>query len=603
MDNTSIPQKKHRFLKWLIAIFSLFLFFVLGTAWYISKKWKPLLSTAIQNTLIDASDSLYTVKFSDINLNLLLGNATVDSIELIPNLAVYEKLKLKRIAPENIFHLKVYKLSLKNIKPLKVYRDKKLDIKNITIQNPELSIFYTKLKNQIQKNEDNRTPYQRLKNTLKELKINSIFLTDVKFKYIDQSFSKSKIIAFDQMNIRLNDILVDSLSQYDTTRIFSTKDIIAEISNYSYATPDSMYRINIKHAFVSSAKKQLSISGIALAPRFNEMDFADKFKIQQERYKLSFDSVLLSEINFNNLIDKRTLKTSNITLTKGNLQVFLNRGKPAKLIDKGINFPHLALKRINWDIIADTVVIKNTDVAYAEYNPKTDAKGTLYLNNINGRIFNITNDSLALTKNGFANAYLQTYIMGKGKLDIHIGFNLKDKKGAFSYDGTLGPMNMTVLNSLTKPLAMLSTNSGSISSMVFNMKGNIDGAKGKLILKYEDLNISIMRKDDNDHLKKSGLISLLANALLVDNANPKGKNDPLKIAYPTYNRPKSGSFFNLMWKTIFEGLKVSVGITKEKEESLKNRAENFKKSKQNREKRKEERIKRREEKKQLKDEN
>ena len=54
------------------------------------------------------------------------------------------------IAPENIFRLKIYKLSLKNIKPFKVYQEKKVDIKNITIQNPEISVYYTKLKNQFQ---------------------------------------------------------------------------------------------------------------------------------------------------------------------------------------------------------------------------------------------------------------------------------------------------------------------------------------------------------------------------------------------------------------------------------------------------------------------
>ena len=97
-------------------------------------------------------------------------------------------------------------------------------------------------------------------------------------------------------------------------------------------------------------------------------------------------------------------------------------------------------------------------------------------------------------------------------------------------------------------------------------------------------------------MKKSGIISFLANALLVDNANPKGK-DPLKIAYPSYQRPRGASFFNLMWKTVFEGLKTSVGITKSKEESLKKRADQFKKDKSDRKERREERKKRREEKK------
>jgi hypothetical protein len=595
MNETATPKKKHRILKWVIAIVGLLILLAGGVAWYVNLKWKPLLTSAIQDALIDASDSLYTVKFSDIQVNILSGSAIIDSIEITPNLDVYEKMKAKRDAPENIFSLKVFKLSLKNIRPLKIYQQKKLDIKNITIQNPELSVYYTKLNNQIQKKDDNRTPFERIKKSLKELKIASIFLTDVKFKYIDQSYKEPKITVFDQMNIRLNDILVDSLSHLDSSRIFSTKDIIAEINNYSYPTADSLYHINIKHAFVSSQKRQLSISGIQLLPRLGEMEFAAQFKRQQERYKLTFDSVVLNNINFHQLIDRRRLKSSNVTLSNGELAVFLNRAKPPKLIDKGVNFPHLALQRLKWDIIADTVVIKNTNIAYAEYNPKTDAKGTVYFNNLNGRIFHVTNDSAYLQKDYTADAYLQTYLMGKGRIDIHIAFNLVDKKGAFSYDGTLGPMSFTTLNRLTKPMAMLATKSGEVQGMEFNIKGNVDGAKGRLVLRYTDLNVAIMKKGDHDNLKKSGIISFLANALLVVNANPKG-NDPIRVAYPSYERPHDASFFNLMWKAVFEGLKTSVGITKDKEESLKKRADQYKQNKSDRVKRKEERKKRREEK-------
>ncbi len=600
MTETTTPKRKHSILKWSVIIIGFLFLLIGGAAWYINKEWKPLLTDAIQTALVDASDSLYTVKFSDIDVNIITGNATVDSIEIIPNLDVYERMKIKGDAPENIFSLKVYKLSLKNVKPFKVYKEKKLDIKNLTIQNPELSIFYTKLKNQKEKPEDNRTPYQRINKLLKELKIASIFLTDVKFKYIDQSYKKPKITKFDQMNIRLNDILVDSLSHADTTRIFNTKDIIAEINNYSYSTPDSLYRINVKHAYVSSQKQQLKITGMALVPRLGEKQFAAQFKRQEERYRLSFDSILVNSVDFNQLVDNRFVHAKSVTLVNGELAVFLNRGKPQKLIDKGQNFPHLALRRLKWDVIADTVVIKNTNVAYSEYDPKAAAKGTIYFKRLHGRIFNVTNDSASLVKKHTANAYLQTYLMGTGKIDIHIGFNLVDSKGAFTYKGTLGSMSFTDLNPVSKPLAMVMTKSGKLQSMEFDMKGNIDGASGRLVLKYNDLNIAIMKKDDEDQLKKSGFISLLANALLVDNANPKGSN-PLKVAYPSYNRPREASFFNLMWKTVFEGIKVSVGITKEKEASLKKRADKFKSSKANRIQRREERIQKREERKSKED--
>jgi hypothetical protein len=593
MNALKNPKRKRTIFKWIAFIVLFFLLIITATGWYLNKQWRPILKEVISNTLIDASDSLYQVKYSNINVNIVTGNVVVDSLELIPNLNVYQKLINKGIAPENLVALKVLKLSLKRINPLKIYKERKLDIKNITIQNPELSVFYTKLKKQAKKPEDHRTAYQRLKKTLAAIKIGSIFLIDVKFKYIDQSLKKTKTTYLNKLNIRLNDILVDSLSQFDEERIFSTKDIIAEISDYTFATPDSMYKLNIKHALVSSRNMKLNLEGVGLIPRFENVAFSNQFKKQEERYKLTFDSVIVNHLDFIKLLDERTVKTNHLSLVNGALAVYLNRSKPPKTIDKGKNFPHLALKRVSWNIIADTVTIKSTNISYTEFNPKTSQNGTLHLKNLSGRIYNVTNDSASLAKNSYADAYTTTYIMGKGKLNTHIKFNLADNKGGFSINGDMGYMQSSVLNSLTKPLAKLATTSGNINSLTFDLKGNVNGAGGTLTLKYDDLKIAIMKQDEEDKMKKSGIVSILANALLVNNANPK-RNDPLIIAKPYYKRPPEGSFFNLLWKTVFEGLKQSIGLSEEKQAKLTKRANDFKESRYKREQRKLERQKQRE---------
>jgi hypothetical protein len=402
---------------------------------------------------------------------------------------------------------------------------------------------------------------------------------------VDYTYKEPKITLIDKVNIRLNNILVNEESQGDSTRIFNAKDVIAEISDYKFATPDSMYHINIKHFSVSTLKRQVVIEGVGLIPRYGDMAFSNQFEQQQERYKILFDSIAVNNINFTDLLERRTINTSSVNIMNGELVVFLNRGKPKKTIDKGKNFPHLALQRVDWDIIADTVVLNNLNISYTEFNPQTNLKGTILFKDLNGRIFNVTNDSTALLKNSFTNAYLQTYLMGKGKIDIHIGFNLTDPLGAFTYKGSLGPMQTAAINSLTKPMAMVMTSSGKINSLDFNMRGNLKGAGGKIVLKYEDLNVILMKKDEQENFKKMGLISLFANALLLERANPS-KNKPLRIANTYYNRPYEASFFNLMWKAIFSGLKVSVGITEEKEAKLMKRAEGFKDAKLSREKRK-----------------
>ena len=591
MEENPIPQKKHSLVKWIVGFFGLLILILLASAWYINHRWKPIVTSIIQNTVITATDSLYKVNFSNIKINIISGGVTIDSIEVVPNLQVYQKLIRQKAAPENLINLMVSKLTLKNVNPIKVYRDRKLDIKSIMIENPSLTVFYSKLKNQLVQAKDNRTAYERIKEVLKEVKIGSLFLSDVNLKYVDQSFEIPKTTFLDKVNIRLNDILIDSTSALDNHRIFTAKDVIAEISDYDYATPDSMYHLNIKHVAVSTQKKQLVVEGIGLIPRYSEIAFSNQFDDQKERYKIMFDSLIANNINFNDLLEKRIFAASSVKLKHGELNVFLNRDKAKPKVDKGKNFPHLALQRVTWGIITDTLILKNINISYKEYNPKTKGKGAVIFTDLDGRIFNVTNDSAALSKNHFANAHLSTLLMGEGKLNVHFAFNLTDPKGAFSFDGDLGSMQTSTINALTKPLAMVMTSSGKVNSMTFAMKGNTDGAGGSMTLNYEDLNVILMKKDEQENFKRMGLMSLFANALLLERNNPSGKK-PIRVAKPYYTRPPEGSFFNLMWKTIFVGLKESVGITKEKEAKLLQRAENYIDAKEKREQRKNIRQKR-----------
>jgi hypothetical protein len=77
-------------------------------------------------------------------------------------------------------------------------------------------------------------------------------------------------------------------------------------------------------------------------------------------------------------------------------------------------------------------------------------------------------------------------------------------------------------------------------------------------MKYQDLKVEILKRDKaTKEVKKRGFLSLAAN-LIVQNNNP-GK-DGLRKVNPVYERDIYKSFFNLVWKTIFTGMKKTVGL-------------------------------------------
>jgi hypothetical protein len=78
-------------------------------------KWKPLLQAQLKELVTKSSDSLYHIEYSDFDLNITSGNATLTDFKLVPDTAVYNKLVALKKAPDNLFILSVKKLSIKNV--------------------------------------------------------------------------------------------------------------------------------------------------------------------------------------------------------------------------------------------------------------------------------------------------------------------------------------------------------------------------------------------------------------------------------------------------------------------------------------------------------
>jgi hypothetical protein len=125
----------------------------------------------------------------------------------------------------------------------------------------------------------------------------------------------------------------------------------------------------------------------------------------------------------------------------------------------------------------------------------------------------------------------------------------------------------TVFNPLSKPMALVEINSGTIRRLDFNLIGDDYKAKGIVRLLYDDLKVKILKKEEEEAAaeeeeeatyKPKKMMSLLANMKILD-ANP-AKNKPVRIVSVNYQRNVYKSMFNLIWKSIFDGVQQTVGI-------------------------------------------
>jgi hypothetical protein len=582
---------KHKWQKVTLIGVTIFLVLLFGLAFFVNRYWSPILSAKVKSAVLSSTDSLYNVDFSAAELRVLEGRIIIYNIDLKVDTTVYNRRKQQGLAPNNLTGLHVKRLILSHIHPFKLYFKHILDIDRITFDAPDVSMSYqlNHIKDTVSK--DNRTLWQKISKSLKYVHVGDIFLNDIHFKYTDYSKSKPLVSELKEMNVQANELLIDSATQTDRTRLLYCKDIVADLNNYKGKTPDGLYAYSVKRLKLSTRISRLIGEGIKFEP-VNAHGFFNKTK--KDRYSINLDSIQLNNFDFLTYHKYRTLSASSLVISNGAISLFNNPNKLQNNDDKIKSFPNVVIREISTDLQLDTVKVKHINVSYSEYNNHSKQDGTIQFNNTNGAFYNVTNNKDALKKNNLATVKLTSHFMDRGKLDLNFTFNLTDKLAAYTYKVHLGPMDLRAINPATVPLAMIKITSGALKSLDFNFKATGKASKGKVVILYNDLKVNIMRADTaNSALKNKLLVSMFANLFILKHNNPDQAGLIPRSYNVNYVRPINSPFFKTIWQALLTGLKPAVGYDEKTKKAATERMAQGELNKKNRQTKKELRIEKR----------
>ena len=540
---------------------------ILIIALIINNYWSPVLAGKLTDAVSESSDGLYTIKFSSAELHVLRGSIVIYNLTLMSDTAVYNKKKKQHLAPNNLIALNIKRLTLTDIHPLTLYFRNELKIGNIFLNRPDLKISYQLNHTKDTTVKDNRTPWQRISKNLHSIQVDNIVLNDVKFRYEDYSGHKVAISELKEMNLNAYDLLIDSATQTDKSRLLYCKDVIVQLNNFKGKTPDGLYSYSVNSLTLSTQKSQLNINGLTLKPVAPAVFFD---KTLMDRFSLNLDSLQLNNFDFLNYQKYRLLTATSVVLHSGEFQVFGNPRQSPNQSDGIRTFPNAAFNKIKADIKIDTILLKRINIVYNEYNTKTKKTGSLSFNRTSGRFLNITTNKTALKRNAVINAELTTYFMNRGKINVAFNFNLLDKNNAFDYHGTLGPMNLQLINQATMPLAMVKISSGSVKQFDFDIHADRTAASGRVTLLYNNLKVIVLKADTSQNkLKRSTIASLYANIFILKHNNPDTTGQLPRSFFVNYRRPVKAPFFQSIWQTLLSGIKPSVGLDVKTQEASK----------------------------------
>ncbi len=577
---------KSRKFKYISFAFLFLVIVILGTSWYIAGKIKPLVQQELGAIVKKATNGLYDIHFDEVRVNPLTGNASLTKVRLVPDTIAYQKLITEQKAPNNLYFINLEKLSVKKFHPFNIYFDKRLDIDLLLFDKPHITMVNKSFAfNENKPPRPEKSPYDYIKSIFKALHIKTIDFKNASFKYVNKNDSITESDTVSNLTITLKDWLIDSTSAQDKSRFYMLKDAYVYLNNYTYATPDSMYYIKASQFEFSASAKKVNIKEFALTPRYSEQEFAKISGYARDRYSLQLNNIDLYGINLSAYIKRGEVLANEMQIANGFLSVFNDNSYPKLVKDKTGRFPHQLLQKIKIPITLKKILLHKLDISYAEFDAKSKQKGKINFNNTSGVISNVTNQTKYKKINPIIEANLLSYLMEQGKLNVNFKFNTMSPKADFSYEGQLHDMDGRQLNYITKPLAMVQIKSCLIRKLAFEIKANEDVATGRVKFVYNDLSLGLMKQHEGgQRLKRLGLLSLLANAIIIHSDNPS--NDGKFTVGPiNYKRKPTGSFFNFIWKTLFQGVKYSVGFTPEKIAEIKGYVSKFENMKDEREKR------------------
>ncbi len=322
---------------------------------------------------------------------------------------------------------------------------------------------------------------------------------------------------------------------------------------FSFATENNRYKMSLGTFDINNADASMRVKSFTVKPQFTESAFSKSLAHQEDLYNLEFNNIELNGINTRILIRQFRLEAATATLQPV-VKIYRDRTIAEDMSSKVGKYPHQLLQTIKFPFSIKKSNIKNGMVSYTEKAAVSKQAGTVFFKNINGTISNITNIKDLISKNNLLLLNASASFMGVSQVQTAWKLSLNSSNGAFDVSGTAGGFNAVSLNPLIEPLGMTSIKKGTVNKLRFNLTGTDLVAKGSATLLYQDLKVEVLKSDSGD-AKKKGLQSILANALMK-NSNPL--NGVIRTYEINYQRDKTKSFFNLLWKSIFSAAKKTV---------------------------------------------
>jgi len=367
-----------------------------------------------------------------------------------------------------------------------------------------------------------------------------------------KSASTAQSYSIKEGTLKVYDLLIQKL---DTLFPGTIKLFDLEAREVVSVSAGNMYSYILKGMSYYAASNALAIDSIYIQPNYKDYDFTSRCKFQTNRIEAIFTNIYVNDFYFEGYVKSLSLISPYIEIGKMDMMVFRDKRREFRHLNKPV------LQDMLYDLPGtvgiDSIGLMNGNITFTVHAEEANDPGSISFNEINAKIYKVTNDTVYKTEPAFLEIKAGALLMGKGKLAISLKGRLFDRDNTFSLKGSLSNMEANELNPILEKSAFIYATSGKIDEMNFICTANNTKSTGELTMLYNGLNITVKnRKTDDTTAFRERFISFIANKRILD-SNPV-EDEKVRVGIIDYDRDPERFIFHYCFNSILSGITSSL---------------------------------------------